>query len=166
MLEQDLVTILKQDIEARLASYRLNGASSTSADKNADYFVGATTNANSLQPILSATDSLLTPSRPPPSPFGHSARELSSADSELAARISPLVVGLAKTGGIEKAVVAYREAAIQAVQNTWKVSLSDRSAEMAETVRWLLSEDLSSSTTMTTSTTSRTHPRSRARCLP
>ena len=55
---------------------------------------------------------------------------LSSDDAQLASRIKPLVVGLARTGGIENAVSAYRDVAIQAVQDTWRASLT-RSGRVA-----------------------------------
>ncbi|KAJ1026761.1 hypothetical protein NDA16_002058 [Ustilago loliicola] len=150
MLEQDLIAILKQDIDSRLVTYRQPGASSSST--SIDYFNkagdepgnrGAAAGNLSLAPNAAASASPLTPSIPPASPFGHSARTLSPAHSDLAARIAPLVVGLAKTGGIEKVIASYREVAIQAVQETWRDTLSSPSTEMAETVRWLLSADLS-----------------------
>ncbi|TKY89302.1 hypothetical protein EX895_001833 [Sporisorium graminicola] len=144
MLEQDLIAILRQDIDARLEAYRKDGASSTADDssyfsKVADQPPGQQT---MLTPSVVAGESTLTPSKPPPSPFGHSSRALSPSDSEMASRIAPLVIGLAKTGGIEKAIMAYREVAIQAVRETWRTTLSQSSAEMAETVNWLLTEDL------------------------
>ncbi|CDS01356.1 hypothetical protein [Sporisorium scitamineum] len=147
MLEQDLIAILRQDIDARLAAYRQGGASSASPADNGSYFDKAAAQSGQqpmLTPNAAANESNLTPSKPPASPFGHSSRALSQTDSDLASRIAPLVLGLAKTGGIEKAISAYREVAIQAVRETWKTTLSQQqSAEMPETVKWLLTEDLS-----------------------
>ncbi|CBQ73230.1 conserved hypothetical protein [Sporisorium reilianum SRZ2] len=146
MLEQDLIAILRQDIDARLAAYRQGGATTTSSADDSSYFSRAAAPSGQqsmLTPSVAASESSLTPSKPPASPFGHSSRALSQSDSELATRIAPLVLGLAKTGGIEKAVSAYREVAIQAVSETWRSALSQPSAEMAETVKWLLTEDLS-----------------------
>ncbi|KAJ1018211.1 hypothetical protein NDA18_006370 [Ustilago nuda] len=142
MLEQDLIAILKQDIDARLSSYRQHGAASSAPD--GVYFNEAKdeqAKPDSNAPNAAATSSPLTPSIPPASPFAHSARALPPTDAELATRIAPLVVGLAKTGGIEKTVASYREVAIQAIQQTWRNTLSDSSPDMAETVRWLLSQD-------------------------
>ncbi|SOV03942.1 uncharacterized protein UDID_04485 [Ustilago sp. UG-2017a] len=143
LLEQDLTAILKQDIDARLSSYRQHGAAPSAPD--GDYFNEAKdeqAKPDSNASNAAATSSPLTPSIPPASPFGHSARALPPTDAELATRIAPLVVGLAKTGGIEKTVASYRDVAIQAIQQTWRDTLSDSSPEMAETVRWLLSQDL------------------------
>ncbi|SPO23849.1 uncharacterized protein UTRI_03620_B [Ustilago trichophora] len=152
MLEQDLVAILRQDIDARLAAHRQDTTSSSTSANGNNYFAAASdhsgkhlsaTGTLTLNPDVAATESLLTPSKAPASPFGHSAGALSTADTELESRIAPLVIGLAKTGGMEKAVAAYREAAIQAIHETWRETLSRPSNEMAETVQWLLSEDLS-----------------------
>ncbi len=143
MLEQDLITALKMDIDERLSTFKQRD-SSASADKNSPFNqVGTASGTSSLSAGAETVESPLTPSKPPASPFGHSASVLSPSDSELASRIAPLVVGLAKTGGIEKAVAAYREVAIQAIQEAWKESLSQDSAEMAESAKWLLAEDLS-----------------------
>ncbi|SNX83862.1 uncharacterized protein MEPE_02570 [Melanopsichium pennsylvanicum] len=147
MLEQDLITILKQDIDARLTAYQQNGSArvteylTVAAEEPAKN--GSAPQSLDLNPNAIGTESLLAPSKPPVSPSGHSGRTLSSSESELASRIAPYVVGLAKTGGIEKAIAAYRGVAIQAVQQTWKETLSRPGSDMAETVRWLLSEDFS-----------------------
>ena len=145
MLEQDFIAILRQDIDSRLSAYRQSGAFSASSAGDDSYFGKTAVQPNQpvLTPNTAATDSGLMPSKPPASPFGNSSRALSNTDSQLASRIAPLVIGLAKTGGIEKAVSAYREVAIQAVRETWRSTLSLPSAEMAETAKWLLNEDLS-----------------------
>ncbi len=122
MLEQDLIAILKQNNQARLDK----------APSSIDYFTGAAKSDDpqgshmrlTLGTNVAATESVLTPSKPPASPFGHSGNALSSDDAQLASRIKPLVVGLARTGGIENAVAAYRDVAIQAVQDAWTASLT------------------------------------------
>uniref|UniRef100_V5EJY0 Vacuolar protein sorting-associated protein 54 n=1 Tax=Kalmanozyma brasiliensis (strain GHG001) TaxID=1365824 RepID=V5EJY0_KALBG len=144
MLEQDLTAVLKLNIEERLSTFRQSGASSSPSDTNG-YFKESASEPGppSLNPNAAIIESPLTPSKPPLSPFGHSARALSSSESVLASRIGPLVIGLAKTGGIEKAVSTYRDVAIQAVQEAWRETLSHSGSEMIETVRWLLSEESS-----------------------
>lgn len=146
MLEQDLVAILKQDLDARLATYTKERVCSMAKPDS----TGSSPTPNTVQHSQSSlnsdatiTEPSLTPSKTTPSSFTHDSRMLSSADAELASRIAPIVVGLARTGGIEATVSAYREVAIQAVQETWKATLSQSSAEMAETVKWLLAEELS-----------------------
>ncbi|SPO45549.1 uncharacterized protein PSANT_03235 [Moesziomyces antarcticus] len=144
MLEQDLIAILKQDHQARLSSLDKQPTSS-------DYFTGAAKPDDpqgshmglTLGTNVAATESVLTPSKPPASPFGHSANALSSDDAQLASRIKPLVIGLARTGGIENAVAAYRDVAIQAVQDAWSTSLTRSAANTDETVNWLLAQDAS-----------------------
>lgn len=141
MLEQDLIAILKQNNQARLDK----------APSSIDYFTGAAKSDDpqgshmrlTLGTNVAATESVLTPSKPPASPFGHSGNALSSDDAQLASRIKPLVVGLARTGGIENAVAAYRDVAIQAVQDAWTASLTRSGANMDETVNWLLAQDAS-----------------------
>ncbi|KAJ9479329.1 Vacuolar protein sorting-associated protein 54 [Pseudozyma hubeiensis] len=145
MLEQDLVAILRQDVQTRLESFAQNGVASTSLADGSSYFANDSVRSAglTLHSDTTASEPPLTPAKTPTSPFGHSARTLSSHDSDLASRIAPLVVGLARTDGIEKAVTSYREVAIRAVRETWRETLSQSSEEMAETVKWLLAEDLS-----------------------
>ncbi|GAC97411.1 retrograde transport, endosome to Golgi-related protein [Pseudozyma hubeiensis SY62] len=144
MLEQNLVAILRQDIETRLENFSQNrNASTSSADGNIYFATDSVQSGGlTLQSETTASEPPLTPAKTPTSPFGHSARTLSSHDSDLASRIAPLVVGLARTEGIEKAVTSYRDVAIRAVRETWKETLSQSGEEMAETVKWLLAEDL------------------------
>lgn len=115
-LQQELLSILSADITDRIE--RPSDDAEPKPEPTASAASG--TGADSLSAPRSETDNPASPvsptARPPASPFGNVARPLSQRDKVLRARIAPLLVGLVRTGGAERALSAYRDVALTAAR--------------------------------------------------
>ncbi|KAE8226141.1 hypothetical protein CF319_g1235 [Tilletia indica] len=100
----------------------------------------AATEPSTPIPSIEKVATALAP-EPPTAPFGADAtatrRELEPVDSDLRALIAPLIVGLVRTGSVERAMVSFREEALKSVRSVVHSHVLLANGELAK----LLDED-------------------------
>ncbi|PWN49045.1 hypothetical protein IE53DRAFT_380854 [Violaceomyces palustris] len=146
-LQQELLDVLQADLNSRVENQRAGAheAAETSGGEQDNLYPGQADGRLSPAAATPASTEGLSQRPPPPpsSPFGNTRRSLSPEDVQLRSRIMPIVVGLVRTGGVDKAVLAYREVALRSVRSVWESRLGSghQDDDLSDLTRYLEEED-------------------------